>query len=127
MFRSGGHIFKWTFIYKFVIDKIMVLIGIIRAKKLDSFYNQFISWSSNKDNFSFALTAAMTNFIFKVAICTLRHILNIKDAAQTKHLYAISAFLGGLSLRIYEKGKWTNIMTHWFIAMTIDTILNKLF
>ena len=45
---------------------------------------------------------------------------------MTKFLYAISAFLGGLSLGVYEKGKWTWLLSHWMIGMVMDTLLNKI-
>jgi hypothetical protein len=125
MFKSGAYIFYWTFRYKLIIDKIIVLFGVLKARKIESFYNQFLSWESNKDTVRFAATAGMTNFVFKVVLCALRHILNVKDAAMTKNLYAIAAFFGGLCLSIYEKGKWTTFISHAFIGTVIDTVINK--
>ena len=81
---------------------------------MNSFYGQFISWESNKDTVRYAATAGMVNFVFKLVLCGLRHILNAKTTSTNKVFKPLAAFIAGHMLSIYGKGKWTAFTSHFF-------------
>jgi len=119
--------FKWTFIVRYGLVKLLNLIRLLSTNKINvnTLVKEFLSFEHNKDHVKFAAMFALMNGTYKGALCLLRLILGDFTEHPDKICAPLAGLLAGIWIRLHDNKGQRNFIACLLVSRLVDTFLNK--